>query len=229
MNFFALFLFVELAVNGQVVSPVEARSSPSDIIAIKGSSVWLHWNYTYIGDGRHGVITVTYREQIIGFNSTSKPSIETLAKRTGQNGALALESPVPAPFNGRVGVTSANSTLVIHGLQYNDSTYQYSSSASVVVDAGFGAATNILILKPIVSITVIGMSICHFPLFFNNLLGFHNNLIRFQSFSAISNIVGRYVKVMRKFWIEARDLSPPSFALMLFYKPLIIMKFQFLC
>ena len=216
--------------NGQVVSPVGARSSPSDIIATKGSSVWLHWNYTYVGDGPSGpVVTFNYNEQIIGFNTTLQLTIKALAKRTGQNGALTLESPVPAPFNGRVDVISANSTFVIHGLQYNDSTYQFSSSVSVDIDAGGGAVTNIIVLKPVVSITVNGMSICHFPLLFNSLLGFHNDLIRFQSFSAISNIVGRYVKVMKKFWIEARDLSPPSFALMLFYKPSIIMKFQFLC
>ena len=156
--------------NGQqIISPVEVNSSPSHVITIKGSSVWLHWNYTYIGDGLQGLITVTYREQTIRFNSTSQPSIQTLAKRTGQNGALTLESPVPAPFNGRVDVISANSTLVIHDLQYNDSTYQFSSSVSFDVNAGFGAVTNIIVLKPVVSITVTGMSIYHFPLFFNSL------------------------------------------------------------
>ena len=164
---FGSFLFVGLAVNGQL-SPVEANSSPSHIIATKGSSVWLHWNYTYVGDGVHGFFRLTYREQTIGFNSTSQLSIETLAKRTGQNGALTLESPVPAPFNGRVQVIPVNSTLVMHGLQYNDSTYQFSSSVSVDTDAGGGAITSIFLLKPVVSITVTGMSIYHFPLFFNS-------------------------------------------------------------
>jgi len=156
-------------VNGQVVSPVVARSSPSHIIATKGSLVWLHWNYTYSGDGLYGPVTVSYKEQIIGFNTTLQPSIQTLAKRTGQNGALTLESSIPAQFNGRVEVISANSTFVIHVLQYNDSTYQYSSSVSVETDAGGGALTNIFVLKPVVSVTVTGMSICHFPLFFNSL------------------------------------------------------------
>ena len=155
--------------NGQVLRPVEANSSPSDIIATKGSSVWLHWSYTYIGDGRHGFINVTYKEQIIGFKSASQPSVAKLAKRTGQNGALTLESPVPAPFNGRVDVISANSTFVIHGLQCNDSTYQFSSSVSVDVDPGSGALTNIFVLKPIVSITVNGMNIYHFPFFFTSI------------------------------------------------------------
>ena len=156
--------------NGQVISPVEANSSPSRIITIKGSSVWLHWNYTYVGDGPSGpVVTFNYKEQIIGFNTTLQPTIQTLAKRTGQNGALTLESPVSAPFNGRVQVIPVNSTLVIHGLQYNDSTYQFSSSVSVDTDAGGGAVTNIFVLKPFVSITVNGMSIYHFPLFFNSL------------------------------------------------------------
>ena len=156
--------------NGQqIISPVEANSSPSHVITIKESSVWLHWNYTYAGDGVHGIITVTYKEQIIGFNSAPQPSIRTLAKRTGQNGALALESPVPAPFNGRVGVISSNSTLVIHGLQYNDSTYQLSSSVTLDVNLGAGVSANRYSLRPVVSITVNGMSICHFPLFFNSL------------------------------------------------------------
>jgi len=150
-------LFPGLAVNAQVISPVEANSSPSHIITIKGSSVWLHWNYTYVGDGPSGAIILTYKEQIIGFNSALQSSIATLANRTGQNGALILESPVPAPFNGRVDVISANSTLVIHGLQYNDSKYQFSSSVSVDVDVGGGAVTSILTLKPVVSITVNGI------------------------------------------------------------------------
>ena len=63
---------------------------------------------------------------------------------------------------------SSNSTFVIHGLQYNDSTYQYSSSVSVDIDPGGGAVTNIFVLKPVVSMTVTGMSICHFLLFFNS-------------------------------------------------------------
>ena len=161
-------MIVGLAVNGQVISPVEANSSPSHIITIKGSSVWLHWNYTYVGDGLSGAVILTYKEQIIGFNSTSQPTIQTLAKRSGQNGALSLDSSIPAPFNGRVEVISSNSTLVIHGLQYNDSTYQYSSSVSVDIDPGGGAVTNIFVLKPVVSMTVTGMSICHFLLFFNS-------------------------------------------------------------
>ena len=154
--------------NGQVISSVEANSSPSHIITIKGSSVWLHWNYTYVGDVPSGAVILTYKEQTIGFNSTSQPTIQTLAKRSGQDGALSLESSIPAPFNGRVEVLSSNSTLVIHGLQYNDSTCTFSSSVSVDMNAGGGAVTNIFVLKPVVSITVTGMSIFHFPLFINS-------------------------------------------------------------
>ena len=168
VSFFSI-LIVGLAVNGQnVLNPVEANSSPSCIFAKKGSSVRLYWNYTYIGDGRHGFFTVTYKEQIIGFNSTSQPTIQTLAKRSGQNGALSLDSSIPAPFNGRVEVISSNNTFVIHGLQYNDSTYQYSSSVSLDIDPGGGTVTKVYVLKPVVSITVTGMSICHFSLFFNS-------------------------------------------------------------
>ena len=165
-------MFVGRAVNGQVVlSPVEANTSSSSVTATKGSSVWLHWNYTYIGDGTHfgGVLTTLYREQRIELNSTSETAIKTLARKTGQNGVLTLESPVPAPFNGRVEAISSNSTLVIHNLQYNDSTYEFSSNVNVDADAGGGAEPNIFFLKPVISITVNGMSIYHFPLFFNSL------------------------------------------------------------
>jgi len=145
-------------VNGQnPISPVEAKSSPSHVIAAKRSSVWLHWNYTYVGDGPSGAVTLTYKEQLVRVNSTSQPSIETLAKRTGQHGALTLESTVPAPFNGRVQVIPGNSTFVIHGLQYNDSTYQLSSSVSLDIDPGGGAFTMHFVLKPVVSITVNGI------------------------------------------------------------------------
>ena len=100
---------------------------------------------------------LTYREQFIGFKNASNSSIQALAKRIGQNGALRLESPVPAPFNGRVEVISSNSTLVIHNLQYNDSTYQFSSYLTMNVDVGVGAMTNKFELMPVVSITVNGM------------------------------------------------------------------------
>ena len=147
--------------NGQsVLEPVEALSSPRHIIAIKRSSVSLHWNYTYAGDGRSGpFLTFAYGEQTIGFNSTSRPTLQTLARRIGQNGALALESPVPAPFNGRLGMISSNSTLVVHNVQFNDSNYQFSSN--VIVNSVSGSTRSVydFNLKPVVSITVNGMSV----------------------------------------------------------------------
>ena len=149
-----------LLVNGQAVKSNEANSSPSHVTAIKGSSVRLHWNYTYIGDGDHtGIIPANlhYKEQVIGFNSPSHPSIQILTKRIGQNGALKLLSSIPAPFNGRVEIIPANSALVIHGLQYNDSLYQFSSFVKVTIDAGAGPVLNTYNLKPIVAMTVNGM------------------------------------------------------------------------
>ena len=160
--------------NGQVLTPNEANSSPSQITVNKGSSVWLHWNYTYIGDGTHGgivSITTNYIEQIIGFNSTSQPTIQALAKRIGQNGILTLLSSIPVPFNGRVEVISSNSTLVIHGLLYNDSSYQFSSNVIITLTSGGGSpAGSTYNLKPIVSITVNGMNFCVFLLYFNDSL-----------------------------------------------------------
>ena len=152
--------------NGQnPINPVEAKSSPSHINATKGSSVWLHWNYTYVGDGPTGpFVTFIYREQIIGFRNTSEPTIEILANKTGQNGTLTLELPVPALFSGRVEVISSNSTLVIHGLQYNDSTYQYLSIIEVIVRIRGGSlSSSAFNLAPIVTITVHGMNIYHIP------------------------------------------------------------------
>ena len=143
--------------DGVLFNSVEGKSSPSQISVNKGSSIWLHWNYTYIGDGNHGVVTINYIEQIIGFNSTSYPNIQILAKRIGQNGILTLQSPIPAYFEGRVKVIPSNSTLVIHGLPYNDSLYQFSSFVKVTIDAGAGPVLNTYNLKPIVAMTVNGM------------------------------------------------------------------------
>ena len=146
----------------EFLTPNEANSSPSQITVNKGSSVWLHWNYTYIGDGTHaGAIPVKtkYIEQIIGFNSTSQPRIQVLAKRIGQNGVLTLQSPMPAPFNGRVEVISSNSTLVIHGLQYNDTSYQFSSNVKVSLTIDGKKTLRVKELKPLVSINVTGMNI----------------------------------------------------------------------
>ena len=154
-------LLTGFVVNGQVLTSNEANSSPSQINGIRGSSVWLHWNYTYIGDGTHvakASVTTNYIEQIIGFNSISQPSIQALAQRIGQNGILTLLSPIPAPFNGRVEVISSNSTLVIHGLQYNDSSYQFSSNIKATSDTGGGPVLYIYNLKPIVAITVNGIA-----------------------------------------------------------------------
>jgi len=149
-----------LLVNGRIVSTSEATSSPSHINATRGSSVWLHWDYTYIGDGRHGRkvhFTSKYEEQIIGINSTSQPKFQALAKRIGQNGALRLESPLPAPFNGRVKVISSNSTLVIYDLQYADALYYFVSDVNVHINIGAGHGLHDFPLKPIISLSVKGI------------------------------------------------------------------------
>ena len=148
-----------MLVNGGIVSASEATSSPSHINATKGSSVWLHWNYTYIGDGRHGRtvhFVSKYEEQIIGIKTISKPSIQALAKRFGQNGALVLESRVPAPFHGRLGVISSNSTLVIYDLRCNDSIYHFFSDVNVCINIGAGHVLHDFRLKPTISLAVYG-------------------------------------------------------------------------
>ena len=145
--------------NGSIISTRETNSSPSNILATKGSSVWLHWSYTYIGDGTHEENThfiVNYKEQIIGFNCMSQPSFQVLAQRAGQSGALTLVSPVPSPFSGRVEMISSNSTLVIHNLQYSDSNCQFSSDVYVNINTGAGEVLHEFSLKPMVNLTVIG-------------------------------------------------------------------------
>ena len=143
--------------NGRAIKPVEEKSSPSHINAAKGSSVWLHWNYTYVGDGRQGIVLLAYREQLVGFRTVSNSSIQPLAKRIGQSGALTLESSIPAPFNGRVEVISSNSTLVIHNLQYNDSAYQFLSVVELSLDGGYAFYN----LKPVVTLKVNGKMLYH--------------------------------------------------------------------
>ena len=148
-------IITALAADPGKIDIKESNSSPSQINALKGSAVWLHWAYEYGGDVTS---LVTYKEQVIGFKSTSQPTIQPLAKRIGENGVLTLESSIPAPFNGRVNVTSANSTLVINNLQYNDSSYQFGSYIILESNFGSGPILNKIQLKPKVNITVQGMN-----------------------------------------------------------------------
>ena len=141
---------------------VKTNEAPSTrlVTTLKGSSVWLTWVYEYIGDGmKAGIVTSKYHQQIIGFNNASQPAIQLLAKRIGENGLLVLSPSISAPFKGRVAVISSNSTLVIHGLQYNDSSYQFLSAINVSVDNGAGPNINVFQLKPVVTIAVHGMTI----------------------------------------------------------------------
>jgi len=141
----------------RVLQTNEENSSPSHMNSAKGSSIYLHWNYTYIGDGTHGIVTTKYKEQVLGFKVSPNSNIYVLAKRIGQNGAVTLQSPLPTPFNGRVQVISSNSSLVVHNLQYNDSKYQLSSAVIVNVNFGAGPKENKYNLKPIVSVSVYGI------------------------------------------------------------------------
>ena len=154
-------MITDFTVNGQVVIPNVAASSPSHVIKNKGSPVCLHWAYSYGGDGGDGSVgtfTWRYKEQVIGFSSTSQLTIQPLARRNGENGSIILEPSLPAPFTGRVNVTSANSTLAINNLQYNDSSYQFGSYVIVEISVGAGFVPNKADLKPNVNIHVQGMN-----------------------------------------------------------------------
>ena len=173
--------FTGMFVDGQVLTSVEANSSPSSVVAIKGSSVWLHWNYTYLGDGNHGAVTSYYNEQLIRCTHISDGNIQVVAKRIGQNGALTLQSSISAPFNGRLEVISTNSTLAIHRVQYNDSSYQFSSIVNVSLDVGLGPNPSVQALKPTVSITINGMKF--FIFVFHEVLVWHSLCSFYRNFS----------------------------------------------
>ena len=151
--------------NGQPITPIEAKSSPVHIAVIKGSSVWLHWNYTYVGDWTGtGRFRSRYDEQVIQYQSrrTRWPSAGVLATRIGENGVLKVPKRIPAVFYKRFEVISSNSTLVIHDLQYNDSSYLFSSTVKVSLETGGRLVPYTYNLKPIVTITINGMSFCQF-------------------------------------------------------------------
>ena len=121
--------------------------------SLKGSSLWLTWGYEYGGDASG---FLEYKEQIIGFNSSSQAGLEPVAKRTGANGALQLLPTVPAPFSGRLTVIPSNNTLVISGLKYNDTAYQFASYiiTNIIVSGTINPIT--ADLKPVVRIIVKG-------------------------------------------------------------------------
>ena len=125
----------------------EALSSPAKIIARKGSSVWLHWNYT-------SPIAITFDWQTAGYiNSVTDKTIEILARQDGSSGQFKALSVIPAPFTGRVDTISHNNTLVIKNLQYNDTSYKFSSFVKVSI---IGVAIIAIQMKPVIEITVQG-------------------------------------------------------------------------
>ena len=105
---------------------------------------------------RGGVITTTMVDHVIAFRNKSQSTTQTLARKVGQNGILILESPVPDPFDGRVEVIAANSTLVIHDLQYDDSAYAFVSRSGINIDSGGGNILNTFNIKPEFTLTVHG-------------------------------------------------------------------------
>ena len=140
-------LYFTATIPGQVV-PNIALSSPGHIIAARRSSLWLHWNYTYGGDGANR----KYKEQVVGYRSKMVPTFVTLAKRNQQFGTLAKKSSISGPFNGRIDVISENSTLVVHDLQFNDSAVNFSSTVWVL----FSLNRIEWPLEPVVTVNVIG-------------------------------------------------------------------------
>ena len=129
----------------------EKISSPSQITALKKSSVWLHWNYTYGGD--HSNI-IKFSHQSITYKSRYGSTPVELARRTDQFSAIKKLSSISDPIGTRITVISDNSTLVVHNLQVNDSGSNFSSYVSRFYD-GKPRPTH---LKPSVQLLVQGNS-----------------------------------------------------------------------
>ena len=96
----------------------ENISSPSQITALKRSSVWLHWNYTYGGDYLNAIL---YSHQGITYKSKYGSTTVELARRKDQYSTIKKLSSISDPIGTRIDVISDNSTLVVHNLQLNDS------------------------------------------------------------------------------------------------------------
>ena len=144
-----IYIYIYHILTGKRI-PNEALSSPAKINASKGSTVWLHWNYTY----PKGFTLEWHKAGYI--NDASKNTIETLAIKNGTSGEFKALSVIPAPFTGRVDAISHNNTLVIKNLQYNDTAYKFSSFVQVSyrdprVEIPF------IETKPVVDITVQGI------------------------------------------------------------------------
>ena len=117
--------------NGTAVTPIEANSSSSRIATEIGSTVELHWAYTYVGDGRHTIAVIYFAQQVIGFKSTSHTKFQVLAKKMGLKGNWTLASPLPPSFEGRVDVIQSNSTLVIRDIRASDALKTYHSRVDI--------------------------------------------------------------------------------------------------
>ena len=144
--------------NGTAVTPIEADSSPSHMTVKSGSTVYLNWAYTYIGDGRHSLGTISFAQQVIGFNSTSDGRFQVLAKKMGFKSNWTLASPLPPSFYGRVDVIQSNSTLVIRDITASDAFKTYYSRIDIRLTS-MKPTTIPYELAPLVKITVTGMEV----------------------------------------------------------------------
>ena len=114
---------------------------------MKGSTVLLHWNYTYFPVDRFGYQRAGY------INDASKNTIEILARSDGSRGQLKAVSVIRAPFTGRVDTIRHNTTLVIKNVQYNDTSYNFSSFVQVHI---LGNPPIRKQMKPVIKLTVKG-------------------------------------------------------------------------
>ena len=130
----------------------ENASSPSHITALKKSSVWLHWNYTYGGDYSN---IITFSHQSITYKSRYGSTPVELARRKDQFSAIKKLSSISDPIGTRIAVISDNCTLVVHDLRLNDSGSSFSSYVSSFYKGKPRPNSH---LKPIVQLLVQGNS-----------------------------------------------------------------------
>ena len=127
MSFLTTIICAFTAVGPGFATRYPNMSSPSQITAMKKSSIWLHWNFTWGGN----TPALKFKEQIVGYTTKRGSTLVHLAKRNGPSGTLVKLSPIAGPFSGRIDVIQENSTLVVHNLRFNDSGTNFSSYVDI--------------------------------------------------------------------------------------------------
>ena len=149
--------------DAQFLQPHKEHSSPSVIIALKGSTIWLHWNYSYVGDteknkckeqlvyciGCHGVRAILRR----------KGATADLKHRVDRPGALPG---IPAYLVNRIKVFPNNDSIAMRNMTLSDAGVYFVSVVYLEVKNETNNQTRVLavLLQPIkIKIVVLGKAL----------------------------------------------------------------------